>query len=66
MDQVDQNNIKATGVLGVQVVGKHNVAVIVGTTAQFVTAEVINWVKDKQLFCIIIKNQLLLKRKGSA
>ncbi|WP_339226587.1 N-acetylglucosamine-specific PTS transporter subunit IIBC [Oceanobacillus sp. FSL K6-2867] len=40
MDVVDQNKIKAAGVPGVNVVGKHSIQVIVGTQVQFVADEV--------------------------
>ncbi|WP_085991629.1 N-acetylglucosamine-specific PTS transporter subunit IIBC [Oceanobacillus senegalensis] len=40
MDKVDQKKIKDTGVPGVNVVGKHNVQVIVGTQVQAVADEV--------------------------
>lgn len=39
-DTIDQDKIKATGVPGVNVVGKHNIQVIVGTQVQFVADEV--------------------------
>ncbi|QKY68445.1 N-acetylglucosamine-specific PTS transporter subunit IIBC [Lentibacillus sp. CBA3610] len=39
MDKVDQNKIKATGVPGVNVVGKHSIQVVVGTQVQFVADE---------------------------
>ncbi|WP_020008008.1 N-acetylglucosamine-specific PTS transporter subunit IIBC [Salinicoccus albus] len=41
MDQVDQEKIKATGIPGVNVVGKHNIQVVVGTQVQFVADEMI-------------------------
>src|SRR5699024_10289727 len=41
MDQVDQEKIKATGIPGVNVVGKHNIQVVVGTQVQFVADEII-------------------------
>ncbi|GGJ88311.1 hypothetical protein GCM10007063_08550 [Lentibacillus kapialis] len=40
MDKVDQAKIKATGVPGVNVVGKHNIQVVVGTQVQFVADEI--------------------------
>lgn len=40
MEQVDQEKIKATGVPGVKVVGKHGIQVIVGTSVQFVADEI--------------------------
>ncbi|MFC0301257.1 N-acetylglucosamine-specific PTS transporter subunit IIBC [Virgibacillus soli] len=40
MDKVDQGKIKSTGVPGVNVVGKHSIQVIVGTSVQFVADEV--------------------------
>ncbi|MCM3086842.1 N-acetylglucosamine-specific PTS transporter subunit IIBC [Bhargavaea ginsengi] len=40
MDKVDQQKIKSTGVPGINVVGKHNIQVIVGTSVQFVADEV--------------------------
>src|SRR5699024_317475 len=40
MDKVDQPKIKATGVPGVNVVGKHDIQVIVGTSVQFVADEI--------------------------
>lgn len=40
MDKVDQNKIKATNVPGINIVGKHNIQVIVGTSVQFVADEV--------------------------
>ncbi|MEI3612941.1 N-acetylglucosamine-specific PTS transporter subunit IIBC [Pseudogracilibacillus sp. SO30301A] len=36
MDKVDEEKIKSTGVPGTNVVGKHNIQVIVGTSVQFV------------------------------
>lgn len=39
MDAVDQKKIKATGVPGINVVGEHNIQVIVGTNVQFVADE---------------------------
>lgn len=39
MDKVDQDKIKATGVPGINVVGKHNIQVVVGTQVQFVADE---------------------------
>src|SRR5699024_4969565 len=36
MDKVNQGKIKSTGVPGINVVGKHNIQVIVGTSVQFV------------------------------
>jgi|SRR5690625_439087 len=47
MDKVDQDKIKATGVPGTHVVGKHNIQVIVGTTVQFVADE-INKLRNKR------------------
>lgn len=40
MDAVDQAKIKSTGVPGINVVGPHNIQVIVGTQVQFVADEV--------------------------
>ena len=40
MDAVDQDKIKATGVPGINVVGKHSIQVVVGTQVQFVADEV--------------------------
>lgn len=40
MDKVDQKKIKATGVPGINVVGKNSIQVIVGTNVQFVADEV--------------------------
>ncbi|MDY0406832.1 N-acetylglucosamine-specific PTS transporter subunit IIBC [Virgibacillus sp. 179-BFC.A HS] len=40
MDKVDQDKIKSTGVPGINVVGKHSIQVIVGTSVQFVADEV--------------------------
>lgn len=40
MDKVDQDKIKATNVPGINVVGKHSIQVIVGTSVQFVADEV--------------------------
>ncbi|WP_174616135.1 N-acetylglucosamine-specific PTS transporter subunit IIBC [Virgibacillus ihumii] len=40
MEKVDQEKIKATGVPGVNVVGKHNIQVVVGTQVQFVADEI--------------------------
>lgn len=40
MDKVDEGKIKGTGVPGINVVGKHNIQVIVGTSVQFVADEV--------------------------
>ncbi|WP_077324909.1 N-acetylglucosamine-specific PTS transporter subunit IIBC [Virgibacillus siamensis] len=40
MDKVNQEKIKATGVPGVNVVGKHNIQVVVGTQVQFVADEI--------------------------
>lgn len=39
MDKVDQDKIKATGVPGINVVGKNSIQVIVGTSVQFVADE---------------------------
>ncbi|TRM11778.1 PTS glucose transporter subunit IIBC [Lentibacillus cibarius] len=36
MDKVDQDKIKSAGVPGINVVGKHNIQVVVGTQVQFV------------------------------
>jgi len=47
MDKVDQAKIKATGVPGINVVGKHNIQVIVGTSVQFVADEV-NKIRNKK------------------
>ncbi|QDI91701.1 PTS glucose transporter subunit IIBC [Salicibibacter halophilus] len=41
MDKVDEGKIKATGVPGINVVGKHNIQVVVGTQVQFVADEMI-------------------------
>ncbi|QQK78053.1 PTS transporter subunit EIIC [Salicibibacter cibarius] len=41
MDKVDQEKIKAAGVPGVNVVGQHNIQVVVGTQVQFVADEMI-------------------------
>ncbi|GAA0595501.1 hypothetical protein GCM10009001_09520 [Virgibacillus siamensis] len=40
MDKVNEEKIKATGVPGVNVVGKHNIQVVVGTQVQFVADEI--------------------------
>lgn len=40
MDKVNQGKIKSTGVPGINVVGKHSIQVIVGTSVQFVADEV--------------------------
>ncbi|MFD1040454.1 N-acetylglucosamine-specific PTS transporter subunit IIBC [Virgibacillus byunsanensis] len=40
MDVVDQNKIKATGVPGINIVGKNNIQVVVGTQVQFVADEI--------------------------
>lgn len=40
MDKVDQKKIKATGVPGINIVGKNSIQVIVGTNVQFVADEV--------------------------
>lgn len=40
MDKVDEAKIKSTGVPGVNIVGKHSIQVIVGTTVQFVADEI--------------------------
>lgn len=40
MDKVDQKAIKATGVPGINVVGKNDIQVIVGTEVQFVADEI--------------------------
>lgn len=40
MDAVDQAKIKATGVPGINIVGKHSIQVIVGTNVQFVADEI--------------------------
>ncbi|MBY7144408.1 N-acetylglucosamine-specific PTS transporter subunit IIBC [Virgibacillus sp. NKC19-3] len=40
MDKVDQDKIKETGVPGINVVGKHNIQVVVGTQVQFVADEI--------------------------
>lgn len=40
MEEVNQDKIKATGVPGVHVVGKHDIQVIVGTNVQFIADEV--------------------------
>jgi len=39
MDKVDQDKIKATGVPGINIVGKNSIQVIVGTSVQFVADE---------------------------
>lgn len=41
MDQVDQQKIKDAGVPGINIVGKHNIQVVVGTQVQFVADEMI-------------------------
>ncbi|WP_054950178.1 N-acetylglucosamine-specific PTS transporter subunit IIBC [Numidum massiliense] len=41
MDAVDQQQIRNTGVPGINVVGKHSIQVIVGTQVQFVADEII-------------------------
>lgn len=41
MNAVDEQRIKATGVPGVNIVGEHNIQVIVGTQVQFVADEII-------------------------
>ncbi|WP_138417646.1 N-acetylglucosamine-specific PTS transporter subunit IIBC [Aquibacillus sediminis] len=41
MDAVDQEKIKATGVPGINVVGKNSIQVIVGTQVQFVADEMV-------------------------
>jgi N-acetylglucosamine PTS system EIICBA or EIICB component len=40
MEKVDQKKIKATGVHGINIVGKNSIQVIVGTNVQFVADEV--------------------------
>lgn len=40
MNKVDEAKIKATGVPGTNIVGKHNIQVIVGTNVQFVADEI--------------------------
>ncbi|MUV36396.1 Protein-N(pi)-phosphohistidine--D-glucose phosphotransferase [Lentibacillus sp. JNUCC-1] len=40
MDAVDEQRIKATGVPGVNIVGKHSIQVIVGTQVEFVADEI--------------------------
>lgn len=40
MDKVDQAKIKATNVPGINIIGKHSIQVIVGTSVQFVADEV--------------------------
>ncbi|OZU87709.1 PTS glucose transporter subunit IIBC [Virgibacillus indicus] len=40
MDAVDQDKIKSTNVPGINIVGKHNIQVIVGTSVQFVADEI--------------------------
>ncbi|MET3574405.1 N-acetylglucosamine-specific PTS transporter subunit IIBC [Bhargavaea ullalensis] len=47
MDKVDQAKIKSTGVPGINVIGKHNIQVIVGTSVQFVADEVKNLQQGK-------------------
>lgn len=47
MDRVDQEKIKATGVPGVQVVGKNSIQVIIGTQVQAVADEVNKIRKEK-------------------
>jgi len=39
MDKVDQDKLKATNVPGINIVGKHNIQVVVGTSVQFVADE---------------------------
>ena len=46
MDKVDQDKIKATNVPGINVVGKHNIQVVVGTSVQFVADEVNKLLKE--------------------
>lgn len=41
MEQVDQEKIKDAGVPGINIVGKHNIQVVVGTQVQFVADEMI-------------------------
>lgn len=41
MEVVDQNKIKATNVPGINIVGDHNIQVVVGTSVQFVADEMI-------------------------
>ncbi|HWO78738.1 MAG TPA: N-acetylglucosamine-specific PTS transporter subunit IIBC [Bacillus sp. (in: firmicutes)] len=40
MDAVDQQKIKSTGVHGINIVGKNNIQVVVGTQVQFVADEI--------------------------
>ncbi|MEH7381158.1 N-acetylglucosamine-specific PTS transporter subunit IIBC [Bacillus sp. JJ1533] len=47
MDKVDQQKIKATGVPGINIVGKNSIQVIVGTNVQFVADEVHKIRKEK-------------------
>lgn len=47
MDKVDQQKIKATGVPGINIVGKNSIQVIVGTNVQFVADEVNKIRKEK-------------------
>jgi N-acetylglucosamine PTS system EIICBA or EIICB component len=47
MDKVDQKKIKATGVPGINIVGKNSIQVIVGTNVQFVADEVNKIRKEK-------------------
>lgn len=47
MDKVDQNKIKSAGVPGINVVGKHNIQVVVGTQVQFVADEIRKMRKEK-------------------
>lgn len=46
MEKVDQDKIKATNVPGINVVGKHNIQVVVGTSVQFVADEVNKLLKE--------------------
>src|SRR5699024_2963724 len=41
MNNVDQNKIKSAGIPGINVVGEHNIQVVVGTNIQFVYDEVV-------------------------
>ena len=40
MEEVDQASIRATGVPGVNIVGKNSIQVIIGTNVQFIADEV--------------------------
>lgn len=47
MDKVNQEKIKATGVPGINVVGKHSIQVVVGTQVQFVADEIMKIRKEE-------------------